>query len=42
VHVIRAEQEVEERRAIRATTALRDPRVVDAAAAAADAKRNGG
>jgi GH15 family glucan-1,4-alpha-glucosidase len=44
VHVIRAEQDVEERRAIRATTALPDPRVIDAAAAAAaaDAERNGG
>jgi hypothetical protein len=42
VHVIRAEQEVEERRAIRAKTALPDPRVIDAAAAAADAERNGG
>jgi GH15 family glucan-1,4-alpha-glucosidase len=42
VHVIRAEQDVEERRAIRATTALPDPRVIDAAAAAAEAERNGG
>jgi GH15 family glucan-1,4-alpha-glucosidase len=43
VHVIRAEHDVEERRAIRATTALPDPRVIDAAAAAAaDAELNGG
>ena len=44
VHVIRAEHDVEERRAIRATTALPDPRVIDAAAAAAaaDPERNGG
>jgi GH15 family glucan-1,4-alpha-glucosidase len=42
VHVIRAEKDVEERRAVRATTALPDPRVIDAAAAAADAERNGG
>jgi GH15 family glucan-1,4-alpha-glucosidase len=43
VHVIRAEHDIEDRRAIRATTALPDPRVIDAAAAAAsDAERNGG
>ena len=43
VHVIRAEQDVEERRTIRATTALPDPRVIDAAAAAAaEAERSGG
>src|SRR5207248_3405982 len=42
VHVIRAEEDIDERRAIRATTALPDPRVIDAAAAAADAERNRG